>query len=95
MVDDFGGYKALFRNGVTELACFAHARRKFFELDAAQPNPIAREALARIIALYALEARGRELNVSERTALRQTEAQPLPTCLNSQIDSLLPLRASG
>jgi hypothetical protein len=46
MVDDFGGYKALFTQGVTELACMAHARRKFFDLNAAQPNAIAQEALS-------------------------------------------------
>ena len=33
MVDDFGGYKALFADGVTELGCLAHARRKFFDLN--------------------------------------------------------------
>ncbi|MFZ6876651.1 IS66 family transposase, partial [Undibacterium sp. Di27W] len=32
MVDDYAGYKALFANGITELACLAHARRKFFDL---------------------------------------------------------------
>ncbi|MBM3273164.1 transposase [Candidatus Kaiserbacteria bacterium] len=41
MVDDFSGYKALFTQGVTELGCLAHARRKFFDLNAAQPNAIA------------------------------------------------------
>ena len=34
MVDDFSGYKVLFANGVTELGCLAHARRKFFDLNA-------------------------------------------------------------
>jgi transposase len=38
MVDDFGGYKALFGQEVTELGCFAHARRKYFDLNAAQAN---------------------------------------------------------
>ena len=28
MVDDYSGYKALFRSGITELACLAHARRE-------------------------------------------------------------------
>ncbi|MEE4959450.1 IS66 family transposase, partial [Pseudomonas alliivorans] len=32
--DDFGGYKASFELGVTEIGCMAHARRKFFELHA-------------------------------------------------------------
>lgn len=77
MVDDYAGYKALFANGVTELGCLAHARRKFFDLNAAQANPIAQEALARIQALYAIEARGRDLTGEARTVLRQQEAVPL------------------
>lgn len=76
MVDDFAGYKALFTQGVTELGCLAHARRKFFDLNEAQANPVAREALARIAALYAIEARGREMSVAERTVLRQEESVP-------------------
>ncbi len=76
MVDDFGGYKALFSAGVTELGCMAHARRKFFELNHAQSNAIAQEALARIAALYDIERRGREMSIKERTALRQSEAMP-------------------
>jgi transposase len=77
MVDDFGGYKALFADGVTELGCLAHARRKFFDLNAAQSNPIAQEALTRIAALYAIEAQGREMDIVARTQLRQEQAQPL------------------
>jgi len=77
MVDDFGGYKELFRNGVTELGCLAHARRKFFDLNAAQPNALAQEALRRIAALYEIEQRGRGMSIAERTALRQGEALPL------------------
>lgn len=77
MVDDFGGYKALFGQEVTELGCFAHARRKYFELNEAQANPIAQEALLRIAALYAIEARGREMSIAERATLRQREALPL------------------
>jgi transposase len=76
MVDDYAGYKALFRAGVTELACLAHARRKFFELYAANQSPIAKEALDRIGELYAIEQRGRELDAAARQALRATEAKP-------------------
>lgn len=69
--------------------CLAHARRKFFELDAAQANPIAREALERIAALYAIEARGRDMDIAARTQLRQAEALPL---LQSLHDWLLHTR---
>ena len=51
VVDDYAGYKALFQGGVTELACLAHARRKFFEIHAAKPLPLAQAALARIAEL--------------------------------------------
>ena len=77
MVDDFGGYKALFADGVTELGCMAHARRKYFDLNAAQPSPIALKALNRIAALYAIEAQGRDMTVEARTQWRQEQAQPL------------------
>ena len=82
IVDDFGGYKALFTQGVTELACMAHARRKFFELNATQPNAIAQEALIRIAALYAIETRGRAMSMAERAELRQREALPLLTTMH-------------
>ena len=77
MVDDFSGYKALFTDGVTELGCLAHARRKFFDLNAAQANPIALEALNRIAALYVIEANARDLTIDARTQSRQEQAQPL------------------
>ena len=74
-VDDFGGYKELFTHGVTELCCLAHARRKYFDLNEAQANPIAQEALRRIARLYAIEVLGRDMTVEARTALRQEHAQ--------------------
>jgi transposase len=77
MVDDFSGYKALFTDGVTELGCLAHARRKFFDLNAAQANPIALEALNRIAALYVIEANARDMTIEVRTQWRQEKAQPL------------------
>ena len=54
MVDDYGGYKALFATGIIELGCLAHARRKFFELNSAQPNAI---ALVRLFAEVAARRR--------------------------------------
>ncbi|MGH8336077.1 MAG: IS66 family transposase, partial [Gammaproteobacteria bacterium] len=76
MVDDYGGYKALFRQGVTELACLAHARRKFFELHASNQHPVAAEALQRIGELYAIEVAMRDATVDARHEYRQREAVP-------------------
>ena len=81
MVDDYAGYKALFAQGVIELGCLAHARRKFFDLFAANQSPIAKEALERIGKLYGIEQAGRELDVHARGELRQREAKPVLTDL--------------
>lgn len=76
MVDDYAGYKALFRAGITELACLAHARRKFFELHAANQSPIAAQVLVRIGELYAIEAQAKSSDVATRLQLRQSQAKP-------------------
>ena len=76
MVDDYVGYKALFTDGVTELACLAHIRRKFFDVHAASGSPVAEEALRRIAALYAIEQQGAGLDPPLRLALRQKLAMP-------------------
>jgi len=82
MVDDYGGYKESFRQGITELACLAHCRRKFFDLHAAGGHPVAEEALRRIAALYAVEAQASEGDATARLALRQQEALPKLTALH-------------
>ena len=76
MVDDYGGYKESFRQGVTELACLAHCRRKFFDLHAAGGHPVAAEVLRRIAELYAVEEQVRDGDVAARLALRQQHAMP-------------------
>lgn len=76
MVDDYAGYKALFTPRVTELACLAHARRKFFDLYAANQSMIAAEALRRIGELYDIERQAFGMDTASRLQLRQQEARP-------------------
>lgn len=76
MVDDYSGYKALFKTGIVELACWAHARRKFFELHKANQNPLAEQALQRIAQLYAIERDAADMNITNRKQYRQQQAQP-------------------
>ena len=83
MVDDYAGYKALFAHGVTELACLAHARRKFFDLYAANQSPIAAEALRQIGALYVVERQAQEMDAAGRLQLRQQEAKPKLNALHA------------
>jgi hypothetical protein len=61
----------LFADGVTDVACWAHARRKFFDLHAAGGHPVAEESLRRIGRLYEVERTGKDLTFEERKILRQ------------------------
>jgi transposase len=88
MVDDYAGYKALFGNGVTELGCWAHARRKFFDLHAANKSAIANEALQRIAALYGIEQAAKDLDAEARHAYRQQHAKPKLAELKAWLDAL-------
>lgn len=90
MVDDYAGYKALFETGVTELACWAHARRKFFEAHKASNSPIAEDALRRIAALYRIEEAAREMNAEARGDHRRRHSQPLLDDLKCWLDDLQP-----
>ena len=91
MVDDYAGYKALFGGKIVELACWAHARRKFFDLYSANQSTMAEEALRRIADLYRIEQEGRDLTAPERLELRQREAVPRLTALH---DWLIEVRLS-
>jgi transposase len=81
--DGYTGYDALtLPRGnhppqVRHVACWAHARRKLFEVFEATKSPIAEEALLRIAALYAIEAELRGQTAEERYAARQSRSKPL------------------
>jgi hypothetical protein len=77
-VDAYAGYKALGEAGAVTLAlCWAHARRRFYEIAAAGPAPIAEEALRRIAALYEIEADIREKPAEIRAAARRERSKPI------------------
>lgn len=76
--DGYAGFDRLFETGrIHEVACWAHARRKFFDLYEATASPIAKEALDRIGALYGIESEIRAKPPDERRAIRQARAGPL------------------
>lgn len=50
--DDYSGYKAGFQQGITEIGCAAHARRKLFDLHATNKSQIAEQALKFFGTLY-------------------------------------------
>ena len=81
-VDGYAGYRALAQKNSVQLAfCWAHVRRRFYELAAAGPAPIASEALERIGALYKVEKDIRGRNPDERRAARQERSRPIVDAL--------------
>jgi len=81
--DDFAGYKACFEQGVTEIGCMAHARRKFYDLHVANKSQLAEQALCHIGQLYDIEREVRDLLPDERQRIRQEKAKPIADALHS------------
>ena len=80
--DAYSGYTKLYAAGrqpglINEAACWAHARRKFFELAELQKAPLAIEAVRRIDTLFAIEREINGLTPDVRCAVRQDRSKPL------------------
>ena len=74
--DAYAGFDRLYGERIQEAACWAHVRRKFYDIHVAQASPIAAEALDRIGRLYGIEAEIRGRLPDERAAVRQARAGP-------------------
>ena len=91
-VDGYAGYRVLAERGDVQLAfCWSHVRRRFYELAAAGPAPIASEALERIAGLYAVEKDIRGRNADERRAMRQDRSRPIVDALEPWLRAKLAL----
>jgi len=71
---------------IVEAACWAHVRRKFFEVHAANGSPIAQEALERIGQLYAVEETIKGLLRDHRRRERQERLKPIAAALAAWAD---------
>ncbi len=93
--DGYSGFDGLYDGGqVQEAACWAHARRYFFELHATRQAPLATEAVRRISLLYAIEQDIRGQPPDERAKQRQARAGPILEGLRTWLDATL-ARVSG
>lgn len=81
--DDFGGYKASFELGVTEIGCMAHAQRKFFELHATHKSALSEQALRYIQSLYEFEHEVKALEPDLRRRIRQEKAASVMDALHT------------
>ncbi|WP_163277721.1 IS66 family transposase, partial [Klebsiella aerogenes] len=79
------------RNAVSLAFCWAHVRRRFYELAQSGPAPIATEALQRIAELYKIENEIRGRPADERRAASQERSRPIIDALESWLGEKLTL----
>lgn len=90
-VDGYAGFERLTGHGdIVLAACWAHTRRKFYEVAEAENTPLAHEALRRIASLYAVEAQVRGQSPMDRQAARRALAKPLVEAMRSWLEAQLP-----
>ncbi len=86
--DAFSGYAALYTEGrapgaIVEAACWAHGRRKFFDLASLAKAPIALSAVAKIDAIFDIEREINGLAAECRLAIRRERVAPLVADLHT------------
>jgi transposase len=92
-VDGYAGFGGLVSGatdqGPTLAFCWAHTRRKFYDVHVATNSPLAHEALQRIGALYAIEADIRGQTAEQRRQVRQARSRPLVEAMHAWLSELL------
>jgi len=96
--DAYSGYHPLYARGIKEVACWAHARRKFVEAMETD-SETGQSALAFIHRLYDVEREAKEMSALERQQLRWTHAKPVLDAFKIWLDAqalrVLPKSAMG
>ena len=88
--DAYAGFHHLYEGGaIYEVACWAHARRKFHDIHVVHASPITTEAIVRIGALYGIEEDIRGKPAELRREIRQARAKPLLDDLRSWLEKSL------
>ena len=88
--DGYAGFDAVYETGrIQESACWAHVRRKFYDLYVAHKSQVAAEAMERIAALYAIEKEIRGHPADQRREVRNVQARPLLDSLKQWLEETL------
>ncbi len=88
--DGYAGFDQVYESGcIQEAACWAHVRRKFYDLHIAHKSPVAAEAMDRIAELYAIEKEIRGWPPEQRREVRNTRARPLLDSLKQWLEATL------
>lgn len=91
-VDGYAGFERVAsRPDVTLAACWAHTRRKFYDVEQATGSPIAADALRRIATLYEVEAKARGQSPAQRLAWRRTLSRPHLAAMKRWLEAQLGL----
>ena len=89
--DGYAGFNQLFAgNRITEAACWAHVRRKFFDVHAAAASPVAAEALKRIGDLYEVERTITGAPPDQRSSERRKRSKPIAEALRTWAEATQP-----
>jgi hypothetical protein len=89
--DAYGGYDGIYVKGdVTEVACWAHARRKFFDAKETDGRRAA-EMLEFVRRLYAVEDEAKALDHEKRRALRHERSVPILATIRAWLDAEIQL----
>jgi hypothetical protein len=85
LADGYAGYNGVVvGNVITRAGCWAHMKRKLVDAEKSAPE-IAREAVERVRALYAIERQARNVTVDERLTLRREQSVPLLAELHDRL----------
>ena len=91
--DGYAAYKTIANKApgeaITLAFCWAHLRRRFFDIAKGGDAPIASEALERIATLYVIEKTIRGCSAEERRAVRQERSRPLVAALKAWLERQL------
>src|SRR6516164_2395265 len=88
--DGYAGFERLTERGdIVLAACWAHTRRKFFDVHESTGSPIAAEALRRVTELYAIEKSIRGRTAEERRSVRDTKSRPLVEAMRPWLETQL------
>jgi transposase len=90
-VDGYSGFGQLAKaaDGPQLAFCWAHARRKFYDIHVATKAPLAEEALRRIAALYEIETEIRGRTADQRRAVRRALSRPLVEMMHTWLTETL------
>ena len=85
LADAYGGYDGVVAgNGITRAGCWAHGRRKFVDAEKSEPA-VAREAVALIDAMFAVDRRAKGSALEEVARARDVESRPAMAHLHARL----------